>query len=305
MTGAEKLKAFATSPWHAWSALLTLGPGVASLDPFYAVLGVAAYLGAWVFLPDSGPFRRWIERREAASRAVEEQAEALEWDRRQKALFEPLTPARKAEFLEISRISDDIERLVAELVAEGRGMDAGQSVQQVNSLVWTFLRLLKVEQDQHTHLSTEYQDDVPAELVNAEEELKRLEEFVPRLESGAADKSASARIRIAESQRERIKVLRQRLDKLRLAEAECELVRVEKARILDLFKLLRADLQGSRDLHAFSGRIDDSRRAWAQSQETAQHLDFLRDASADAPPPSARRMRVRAGPPPIPGAQAQ
>ena len=64
MNGAQKLKAYATSPWHAWAALVTLGPALASADPWYGVLGVAAYLGSWVFLPDTPWFRRWLERRE-------------------------------------------------------------------------------------------------------------------------------------------------------------------------------------------------------------------------------------------------
>ena len=293
MNGAQKLKAYATSPWHAWAALVTLGPALASADPWYGVLGVAAYLGSGVFLPDTPWFRRWLERREQERARVEEQAASAEWQRQQKVYHDPLNAARKAEFAEVDRIANDIERLVRDLSAEGREVDATQALAQVDSLVWTFLRLLKVEQDQHGHLQTEYRDDLPEELARAQEELARLEAALPSLEAGREDKSASARIRIASSQRERIQVLRQRLEKLRVAEAEFELVRVEKARILDLFKLLRADLQSSRDLHGFSSRIDESRRAWTQSQDTFQHLDFLREDTLRVPLASGRRFRFQ------------
>jgi hypothetical protein len=302
MTGAQKLKAFALSPWHAWTALVTLGAGLASADPWYMVLGTAAYLGAWVLLPDTPWFKAWLARRERARLDVEDAAAVAEWQRQQRLHYEPLTDARKQEYGEVDRIANDIARLVRELAAEGRAVDTEEALGQVDSLVWTFLRLLKVEQDQLEHLAHEHQDDLPSELARAEAELAALESDLPAREEAQRDKSASARIRIAFSQRERIGVLRQRLEKLRLAEAECDLVRVEKARILDLFKLLRADLLSSRDLTGFSSRIDQSRRAWSQSQETFEHLDFLREEAAPVPRAASARRRPE---PPAAGRRAE
>jgi hypothetical protein len=63
MSGIEKLKAFAKSPYHAWLGLLTLGIGVATLSGIGVVAGAAAYALGWIYLPDSPLFKRWINAR--------------------------------------------------------------------------------------------------------------------------------------------------------------------------------------------------------------------------------------------------
>ena len=52
---------FLKSPLHAALALATLGLGFATGEPLYFILGAAAYVLGWVYLPDLPAFGRWVD----------------------------------------------------------------------------------------------------------------------------------------------------------------------------------------------------------------------------------------------------
>ncbi|MBK8001880.1 MAG: hypothetical protein IPK15_25055 [Verrucomicrobia bacterium] len=64
---------FFKSPHHVWLGLLTLGAGlIIGADYRIALLAApAAYALGWVYLPDVGFFRRWVDRRrQSAQQAI-------------------------------------------------------------------------------------------------------------------------------------------------------------------------------------------------------------------------------------------
>ena len=61
---------FLKSPHHAALAAATLGLGFASGEPLYFIVGAAAYVVGWVFLPDLPFFRKWVGKKQAAANAA-------------------------------------------------------------------------------------------------------------------------------------------------------------------------------------------------------------------------------------------
>ncbi|HEY2342757.1 MAG TPA: hypothetical protein VGH90_06995, partial [Chthoniobacteraceae bacterium] len=63
---------FAKSPHHLWLGIVTFYFGLATASWLGIILAFAGYIIAWIYLPDLGFFRRWVDRRqEEAKRRLE------------------------------------------------------------------------------------------------------------------------------------------------------------------------------------------------------------------------------------------
>src|SRR5690606_21264719 len=104
MTGLEKLKAFTRSPHHAWLALLSLGLGIASVAAIEVIAGIAACTLGWIYLPDSGLFKRWL------SGKAEQKTNHTTRDflHQRRVLFDALGPEGKAEYSALARAAEEL-----------------------------------------------------------------------------------------------------------------------------------------------------------------------------------------------------
>src|SRR5437016_331478 len=105
---------FLKSPHHAALGLLTLGLGFLTAEFLPLIAGATMYALGWIYLPDLGFFRRWVDgRRNAAKQGVEAQKVA-EFVRRREALLGSLSYETRERYARLSQVCRDIENATAD-----------------------------------------------------------------------------------------------------------------------------------------------------------------------------------------------
>jgi len=267
---------FITSPHHAALAAGTLGLGFASAEPLYFIVGAAAYVVGWVFVPGLGFFRRYLEKRQEAAREAAENSELAQFNARRDTLLQRLTPGRRARYGALANVCRDIEEAAAENADDPR-------LRKLEELMWTYLRLLTIEESLVEFLETEVQDDVPGLLADAEREVEVLKAEIARLTTRGLSGELDAKERLLNSRLERLETMGKRADRLETAKANLALVVAEQERLDQQIKLIRADSIATRNASALSARIDATVENLEHTNKWLSEMDQFRDILTDLP----------------------
>ncbi len=294
---------FLRSPHHAWLALLTAGAGFlgsafaqGAAVPLLLLGGLAAYVLGWVYLPDSGVFTRWVERKRRHALASAANAELADFVRRRERLIAELAPNRRQRYAELAAIYREIEQATA----KDRPPDGGEDprLRKLVELLWTYLRLLSIEQSLDRLLANEIKDDVRERLRENEKEIAQITAEIERLQREGKTSAAEAKERLRASRLELLEVLKKRVQKVEEATTNLEIVGAEEERLSQQIKLIRADALAVTNTAALSARIDSTVEQLEETNKWLSQLDQFKDAVGDAPPPDARP--AYAVPPPLP-----
>ena len=286
---ANYRKEFLSSPHHAVLGVVTLGLGFLSANLLGLIVGGTLYTLGWLHLPDMAFFRGWVDRRgETARRAVEAQRVA-EFIQRRDALLDSLAPSRRERYSRLAAVCRDIENAGADnpLATADAGVDP--RLRKLDELMWTFLRLLGIEESLEKFLETERQDNLSGTLQDAEDEAKRLTiELDAQKKSGNAN-GLETKQRYLGSRLERLEVLRKRQQRLDQAQENLALVVSEQERLDQQIKLIRADAVATKNAEALTARIDATVEHLDQTNKWLSELDEFKDLVPDMP---ATEMRV-------------
>jgi hypothetical protein len=287
---------FLASPHHAVLALATLGAGFLSAEPLYFIGGAAAYVVGWIFVPDMPIFRRFLEKKSEAARQAMEHGELAEFNTRREALIDGLSPARRDRYFGLAKVCRDIE---------GAAIEGGDDprLRKIEELMWTFLRLLTIEESLEEFLETEVRDDVPKLLAAAQEECARLKAEIAALKARGASGGFDAKERLLTSREELLETLGKRADRLDTAKANLALVVSEQERLDQQIKLIRADSIATRNAGALTARIDATVEHLENTNKWLSEMDQFRDLLTDLPMTEQRAGFGEAStsqPPPIP-----
>ncbi len=283
---------------HLWFALGTLGLGFASGDPFGLLLGAGAYALIHVYLPDSAWFRRRADTRLAAAAQGAEALRAAEFEARRASLVEQLSPERRKRFQALGAVCGDISSASAEAASGELAFSLESRLRKLDELLWTYLRLLTIEQSLETYLETERREQLAATAAAAEEEVAALdaELKVAPAAGTPADPARETRKKLLASRRERLEALRQRLARVAQARANHELARSEQERLVEQAKLIRADAVAHKNAEALGARIDLSIEHLAETNRWLSDLSEFKDLTAQLP---AVRPGTMFTPPPL------
>lgn len=280
---------FISSPHHAILALVTLGVGFLAAEPLYLIAGVAAYVVGWVFVPGMPMFQRYLNHKSEAARLSAESGELAQFNAQRDALIDSLSPARRDRYFALAKICKEI----------GAGASADDPrVRKIEELMWTFLRLLTMEQSLDQFLETEIRDDVPKRLAEAKEEVERLRAEIAALGEGTA---RDAKERLLTSREELLETMSKRADRLEQAKSNLALVGSEQERLDQQIKLIRADSVATRNAAALTARIDATVENLEQTNQWLSQMDQFRELTADLPLTAQRAgFGEKTTPPPIP-----
>ena len=280
---------FLSSPHHAIMALATLGTGFLAAEPLYFIAGAAAYVVGWVFVPGMPMFQRYLKNKSEAARLAAESGELVQFNKQRDALIDSLSPARRDRYFALAKICQEI----------GIGATADDPrVRKIEELMWTFLRLLTMEQSLDQFLETEIRDDVPKRLAAAKEEVERLRAEVAALGEGTA---RDAKERLLISREELLETMSKRADRLDQAKSNLALVGSEQERLDQQIKLIRADSIATRNSTALTARIDATVENLEQTNQWLSQMDQFRELTADLPLTAQRAgFGEKTTPPPIP-----
>jgi hypothetical protein len=302
---------FFKSPHHAGLGLVTLGAGfvLGATMPLALLVAPAAYLLGWVYLPDMPFFRRWVDRRRQSAQQAVGLAEAAEFLKRRDELLAKLSPSRRQRYHTLAAVCRDIEQASADQPLTPGDPASDPLLRKLDELMWTFLRMLTIEESLDRFLETERREDVPGLTKEAEEEVTQLSaEFEALKAKSAPVSSLDTKERLLSSRLERLEVLRKRLQRIDQAQANRRLVVSEQERLEQQIKLIRADAMASKNADALTARIDATVEHLDQTNKWLTEMDEFKDLVGDIPASPVRigyESAAPQGPPKLPQAQGR
>ena len=290
---------FLRSPHHAALGLLTLGVGFLSASLLGLIAGGTLYTLGWLHLPDLSFFRRWVDRRhEAAQRAAETQKVA-DFVRRRDALLDSLSTSRRERYSRLAAVCRDIETASADNPLASPDPATDPRLRKLDELMWTYLRLLGIEESLEQFLETERREDLPAILKEAEAEAARLTSEADALKAKGDNSAWETKQRYLGSRLERLEVLRKRRQRIDQAQENLALVLSEQDRLDQQIKLIRADAVATKNAEALTARIDATVEHLDQTNKWLSELDEFKDLVPDMPATDLRVGYAAATPPPL------
>jgi len=290
---------FFKSPHHAVFGMLTLGLGFLSANLLGLVVGATAYALGWIYLPDMPFFRRWVDKRYEAARRAAEQQKVADFILRRDNLLSTLSPSRAERYGRLAAVCQDIERASADNLLASADPATDPRLRKLDELMWTYLRLLGIEESLVQFLETERREDLPAMLKEAEAEAARLTAELDALKAKGASAALETRQRYVGSRLERLEVLRKREQRLAQTQENLALVVSEQERLDQQIKLIRADAIATKNAETLTARIDATVEHLDQTNKWISELDEFKDLVADMPATEMRVGYAAATPPPM------
>jgi hypothetical protein len=274
---------FLKSPHHAVLALLTLGLGFLSAQLLGLIVGVTAFVLGWIYLPDFPFFRRWVDHRHDNAKRAGEAQKVAEFVQRREALLRSLSPERRERYGRLAQVCRDIETASADNLLASADPSTDPRLRKLDELMWTYLRLLGIEQSLEQFLETERRENVPAILKDAETEAARLNAEIDALKAKGNDPNLETKQRYLGSRLERLEVLRKRAQRSEQAESNLALVVSEQERLDQQIKLIRADAVATKNAESLTARIDATVEHLDQTNKWLSELDEFKDLVGDMP----------------------
>jgi hypothetical protein len=276
-------KEFLASPHHVWLGLLTLGCGFLVANPLSLIAGATAYALGWIYLPDMPLFKRWVDHRGESARRAAAQAQVDEFLKRRDALLAALAPARRARYHELAQVCRDIESATAESALATQDPTTDPRLRKLDELMWTYLRLLGIEESLERFLETERREDLPLVVQEAEGEANLLSQDIEALKTKGSSSTLEAKQRLLSSRLERLGVLRKRVERVNTAGENLALVRSEQERLVEQIKLVRADAVAAKNAETLTARIDATVEHLDQTNKWISEMDEFKDLVGDMP----------------------
>jgi hypothetical protein len=274
---------FFKSPHHAALGLLTLGAGFMSGAMLPLIAGLTLYTLGWIYVPDLPFFRRWVDRRYEAVRRTAEAEKLSEFVQRREALLRSLASERRGRYNRLAQVCRDIETASADTPLATSDSATDPRLRKLDELMWTFLRLLGIEESLERFLETERGENVPAILQDAEAEVGRLNAEVEALKAKGPSPTLETKQRFLGSRLERVEVLRKRQQRSEQAQANLALVVSEQERLEQQIKLIRADAVASKNAETLTARIDATVEHLDQTNKWLSEMDEFKDLVGDLP----------------------
>ncbi len=281
---------FLKSPHHAVFGLATLGVGFISGLLLPLIGGATLYALGWIYLPDLPFFRRWVDRHRTAARQAAELQKLNEFIQRRDALLASLGPTRRDRYSRLAEVCRDIESAGADSPLATASPTGDPRLRKLDELMWTFLRLLGIEESLERFLETERREDLPTLVKEAEAEAQRLTSEVEALKGKGPNPLLDTRQRFLSSRLERLEVLRKRAQRVEQAQANLALVLSEQERLDQQIKLIRADAVASKNADALTARIDATVEHLDQTNKWLSEMDEFKDIVADTMPTTDLRV---------------
>ena len=274
---------FLKSPQHAALGLLTLGAGFASGLMLPLIAGAACYTLGWIYLPDLPFFRRWVDRRREAAKRVEDMQKVAAFVQRRDSLIVSLSPVRRECYTRLAAVCHDIETASGDSLLASADPATDPRLRKLDELMWTYLRLLGIQESLEQFLATERSENLPAILKEAEAEVARLNTEAEALKAKGNTAVLDTKQRYLGSRLERLEVLRKRQQRSEQAEANLALVVAEQERLDQQIKLIRADAVATKNAETLTARIDATVEHLDQTNKWLSEMDEFKDLVGDMP----------------------
>lgn len=285
------LREFFYSKYNGILAGCTLGIGLISAHPFIFILGIVGYGLGLMFLHDSAWFQKKMNDKYDQIDKLETYKQVEEFKARRAKQLDALTTSRKSRYAELVAVGKAIEQATAEtIIGDDNPMDS--RLRKIDELIWTFLKLLTIEQSLEVFIESERQDDLPKELKDVETRLIDLTKEIETLKADAKSNPSviASKDRLFSSYGERKDVLLKRLGRVDQAKANIEVVKAEQERLQQQVKLIRADAIATRNTESLTSRIDASLEHLGETNKWLSEMNDFKDIVGDMPESMSSRI---------------
>lgn len=290
---------FFKSPQHAAFGLGLLAAAGVIVHPLALVAAPTLYVLGWIYLPDMPFFRRWVDRRRQAAQQAAMFAQVEQFKAKRDTLLHSLSPGRRTRYHALAEVCRDIERASAENPLAASDPATDPRLRKLDELMWTYLRLLGIEESLERFLETERREDLPRVVREAEAEATRLTQELDELKKKGGGSAFETKQRYLGSRLERLEVLKKRQQRCEQAQANLDLVKSEQDRLDQQIKLIRADAVATKNADALTARIDATVEHLDQTNKWLSEMDEFKDLVADMPATEMRVGYAPVVPPPI------
>src|SRR3954453_20232331 len=280
---------FLKSPHHVAFAILTLGLGFMSAQLLPLIIGATLYAIGWIHIPDTTFFRGWVDKRRAAQREAAALAQVNDFIKKRDLLLSPLPPSRRGRYQKLAAVCRDIESASADNPMTAANPATDPRLRKLDELMWTYLRLLGIEESLERFLETERREDLPHVLGDAETEVARIGQEIEALKAKGPSPSLETKQRYLGSRVERLEVLKKRQQRIGESQENLAFVISEQERLDQQIKLIRADAVAMKNAENLTARIDATVEHLDQTNKWLSELDDFKDIVGDMP---ATEMRV-------------
>lgn len=264
-------KEFLKSPEHAWTVALTLGAGLAVGNVVGLLAGTAAYALSWIYLPDMPFFKRRIDAKADGLTAAENEAQAAVFRRRRDQIRAQLNQRDEEKYAALVQVSAEIEQ---------NNPNNGSLLAKLDELMWTFLKLLTMEEAIERFLREGQGENLDEELKAAQDEAAEMSK-VP-VEPG------SAKEKLLNSRQKTVEVLNRRREAVTNARDNLGVVQSEEERLGHQIRLLRAESVSTRNSDLLTEKINSSVETLEETNQMLAQMSDYQDFIADMPPSSQR-----------------
>jgi len=282
-------KEFLKSPEHLWTAVGTIGGGLAAGNVIGLLVGVAAYALSWIYLPDAPFFKKKVDAKAIALAERDEEAHAAEFRIRRDAMRSALSEDKQSRYNELAAVCQEIETGSA-------GNDA--LFGKLDELMWTLLKLLTMEEAIERFLEESKGEDLDAQIAEARGEVDKLAAEKPE--------AGSSREKFIASRQQVLEVLQKRKEAISGAGDNLGLVRSEEERLGHQIRLLRAEAVATRNSDMLTVKINSSVATLQDTNALLSQMSSYQELVADMPQTSARigYGEIAPTPPPLPQKRA-
>jgi len=299
---------FFKSPHHATLALLTLGGGfiLGATIHLALLVGVAAYALGWIYMPDMPFFKNWVDRRGKAVEDAAAQAQVAKFVQQRDSQIARLTSAARIRYDALANVCKDIENASIDAPLSPDNPDDDPRLRKLDELMWTYLRLLGIEDSLKEFLESERRENVPGLVKNAEADVAQLSaEFDDLKKKGASVAIIDPKERLLDSKLEKLDVLHKRQERIQQAQSNLDLVISEEERLEQQVKLIRADAIATKNADTLSARIDATVEHLDQTNKWLSEMGDFRDMVGEMPDSPKRIGYAAKVPPPVPPVMQQ
>lgn len=282
-TTANYTREFVHSKYHMWLGIGTVGLGLWSASFFGLIIGVTAYVVGILMLPDSKFFRSKIDTRIKAENEEAERAKVAEFRKKRDEQLHSLSASNQGKYYILSTVCRDIEKVSTDNVSASGSMTFESGLRKLDELMWTYLRLLKMEDALRLYLEVERKEDVPTRITEAETELTQLNERLQSTQNVDNKPKLDHLQRLISSRIERLEVLKKRIQRIDTAKQNIDLVVSEQDRLCEQIKLLRADSIATKNADVLSMRIDASVEHLNETNKWLSEMDEFVDLVDNMP----------------------
>ena len=264
-------KEYLGSQEHLWAGVFTLGPAIASASAIGFMVGAVAYAITWIYLPGMDFFRRKVDLKAEALTRTENDAVVAEFKARRDKIRRGLNSENQERYNELAGVCQEIE-------STGNGNDA--LFGKLDELMWTYLKLLAMDEAIGRFLEESKGDDLSVQLAAAQSEMGKMD-----LENPA---KGSSRERLRDSRRQVLEVLQKRQEAAGSAADNLGIVRSEAERLGHQIRLLRAESVASRNSELLTAKINSSVETLQDTNSMLSQMSDYQEMIADMPPDGAR-----------------